>query len=432
MKETGQETEGGGRAAGRYAAFVSYSHADDEIADWLHRRLEGYRVPKGIAAARKDRRLGKLFRDRVELASSHDLGGDIRKALDASDALILLCSPRSAKSPYVAEEIRRFKETGKREHIIAVIVDGEPHAAGKPGRSADEECFPRALLYRVERDGAIGDRPEPTEPIAADVRAGRDGRENGALKIIAALLGAGLDDLVQREKQAERARRRRANAIAAAMAVLALGAVGGGGFAWWMQQEAERQTAQAAWRLSDNIARDTDQWLDQGAYETALLLALQADPAANRTDVSRRLVGSEGYPLARAKLVAAYSNVALTRMFRPIKGQILSTFFGPDGPQVLVEDVSGPIQLLDVRNGALLQTFAVGSTQAQYGVHSARGHRLAISWQDGTTSILNARTGQVVANMPGDGHAPTALAISADGNSVVVAHSSVGSKCSTS
>ena len=259
--KTATETEGAGGEAGRYAAFISYSHADHEIANWLHRRLEGYRIPKGIAASRKNRRIGKLFRDRVELASSHDLGGDIRRALDASDALILLCSPRAAKSPYVAEEIRRFKETGKGERILAAIVDGEPHAAGKPGRRADEECFPRALLYRLGPDGAIGDEPEPAEPIAADVRTGRDGRENGALKIIAGLLGAGLDDLVQREKQAERARRRRANVIAGVMTVLALGAAGGGGFAWWAQgeanrqrEEAERQTAAALHRTSDMLA----------------------------------------------------------------------------------------------------------------------------------------------------------------------------------
>jgi hypothetical protein len=40
----------------------------------------------------------------------------------------------------------------------------------------------------------------------ADVRKGKDGRENGALKLIAGLLDVGLDELVQREKQAERLR----------------------------------------------------------------------------------------------------------------------------------------------------------------------------------------------------------------------------------
>ena len=30
----------------RYIAFLSYSHRDREIAEWLHRELETYRVPK--------------------------------------------------------------------------------------------------------------------------------------------------------------------------------------------------------------------------------------------------------------------------------------------------------------------------------------------------------------------------------------------------
>jgi hypothetical protein len=32
----------GAAHAGRYAAFISYSHADEEFGDWLHKRLESY------------------------------------------------------------------------------------------------------------------------------------------------------------------------------------------------------------------------------------------------------------------------------------------------------------------------------------------------------------------------------------------------------
>ena len=35
----------------RYRAFISYSHRDREWADWLHRRLESYRVPKKLVGA---------------------------------------------------------------------------------------------------------------------------------------------------------------------------------------------------------------------------------------------------------------------------------------------------------------------------------------------------------------------------------------------
>jgi len=33
----------------RYYAFLSYSHRDKELADWLHRELEKFRVPSSLA-----------------------------------------------------------------------------------------------------------------------------------------------------------------------------------------------------------------------------------------------------------------------------------------------------------------------------------------------------------------------------------------------
>jgi hypothetical protein len=237
---------GQGRAKYRYAAFVSYSHADEGLADWLHRRLEAYEVPKTLRAQTQGAsRLGRFFRDRVELSASRDLGGDIREALELSDTLIVLCSPRAASSRYVNEEIRYFKELGKSDRIFAAIASGEPHAGGKPGHSADEECFPRALIFQITQNGVISDIAETAEPIAADFREGKDGREGGVLKLLAGLLGVGLDDLAQREKQAERRRRMRANAFSAAMAALALLATSAGVAAWWQTGVARENAAQA-------------------------------------------------------------------------------------------------------------------------------------------------------------------------------------------
>ena len=57
-------------------------------------------------------------------------------ALDQADALIVLCTPNSARSTYVNEEIRLFKWKYSGRSIIPVIAGGEP---GHPER----ECFPR-------------------------------------------------------------------------------------------------------------------------------------------------------------------------------------------------------------------------------------------------------------------------------------------------
>ena len=65
-----------------------------------------------------------------------------------------------------------------------------------PGRE-DEECFPPALRQKYDRRG----RPtsKRAEPLAADLRESGDGRRMGFLKLVAGMLGVGLDELVQRE-----------------------------------------------------------------------------------------------------------------------------------------------------------------------------------------------------------------------------------------
>ncbi len=220
-----------------YAAFISYSHKDSDICDQLHKRLESYVMPHSLVGrtgptGKIGRRLGKFFRDRHELGAHPDLGKEIRAALNQSAALIVLCSPNAAASDYVAEEIRLFKAATGSERVFAAIVSGEPHADGKPGWSAADECFPKALIRRLGADGAVTEELEAAEPIAADLREKKDGLENGALKLIAGLLDIGLDDLVQRQKQAEARRRRQAYMISGAMAVLAAGAGAGGVLAY--------------------------------------------------------------------------------------------------------------------------------------------------------------------------------------------------------
>ncbi len=132
-------------------------------------------------------RLFPIFRDREELPVSSDLGSNINEALRESRYLIVICSPRAAQSRWVEEEITQFKKLGREDRVLALIVDGEPNASdGKPGFETTDECFPEAMRYRLASNGeAAQDR---TEPIAADARPDRDGRENAKLKLLAGLL----------------------------------------------------------------------------------------------------------------------------------------------------------------------------------------------------------------------------------------------------
>lgn len=210
--------------SGRYTAFLSYSHRDAREARWLHRRLEAYRMPRRLAGSDGERgpvpaRLAPIFRDREELPAAGDLSEQVRAALARSDTLVVVCSPNSAESPWVAKEVAAFRELHPERPILAAIVAGEP-----------PHCFPGGLA-----EGSA-------EPLAADLRPGRDGRRLGFLKLVAGLAGVGVDALVQRDAQ-RRVRRVTAVTVGALAAMLVMAIMTT--LALNARAEAQRQRAEA-------------------------------------------------------------------------------------------------------------------------------------------------------------------------------------------
>ncbi|MGP1345455.1 MAG: toll/interleukin-1 receptor domain-containing protein [Phycisphaerales bacterium] len=206
----------------RYWAFISYSSIDTAIARRLHSKLETYRIPRDLVGrpGRDEpvsRRIFPIFRDRDELPLSADLGSSIEDALRASRYLIVLCSPDSATSRWVNEEIRYFKSLGREDRVLAIILRGEPNATDKPGQE-ELECFAPALRHRIGPDGQL--TADRTEPIAGDLRKGGDGWRDAFLKAVAGITGLGFDDLVQRD--ARRTKRRQFVAGCASLAVVAI------------------------------------------------------------------------------------------------------------------------------------------------------------------------------------------------------------------
>jgi hypothetical protein len=174
----------------RYKAFISYSHSDEQWARWLQRSLEKYKLPKTFRQSHPELpdRLYPVFRDRDELASGGELSESIRRAMDDSDALIVICSPAARASLWVNEEIRRFRASGRGERIFCLLVSGSPDP------NADDCAFPNAIL--LDDDGIT-----VHEPLAADATPKGDGKRNAMLKTAAGLLGVGVDDLKQRDAQ---------------------------------------------------------------------------------------------------------------------------------------------------------------------------------------------------------------------------------------
>ena len=141
----------------KYCAFISYRHVspDSDIAKALHTAIETYGIPGSIKKQTGRKKMGKVFRDQEELPLSADLGADIEAALDASDWLICVCSPRYLESRWCLREAEYFLQHKGRNRILAVLAEGEP-----------SDSFPEALCWDVSENG----ERIPVEPLAADLR----------------------------------------------------------------------------------------------------------------------------------------------------------------------------------------------------------------------------------------------------------------------
>lgn len=221
-----------------YRAFLSYSHKDAGIAAWFHKKLEGWRIDADLVGRETSvgpvpETLRPIFRDRDDFAGGYSLVDASISALRASQFLIVLCSPNSAKSKYVNEEVRLFKSMGRSNRVIPVIIEGEADG------NEEEECFPPAVRFTVSNTGQL--TTTPAEPIAADARDVGDGRERAAAKVVAGLLGVRFDDIIQRARRSQRRRRLQAAFGGAAFVLVA----SAGGFYYWQSQQLAIQHQQS-------------------------------------------------------------------------------------------------------------------------------------------------------------------------------------------
>lgn len=121
----------------KYFAFISYNSKDTKWGKRLQRKLEGYRMPSTLCSERGWER--KPIKPVFFAPTDIGIGGldeELKARLRASKNLIVICSPNSAKSKWVGEEISYFHSLGRTKNIHFFIVDGIPNS----GDSATE-CF---------------------------------------------------------------------------------------------------------------------------------------------------------------------------------------------------------------------------------------------------------------------------------------------------
>ena len=186
----------------KYFAFISYSHKDKAAAKKLHDFMEGYKLPANLNGKEDlPKRIRPIFRDEAELKGG-ELTPQIQEALRNSRYLIVVCSPRSAQSYYVNEEIKYFQSLGRETKILPYIIDG------KPTTDEDPDCCYTPCFKELQKK---------YELLGGDVRDLGD--KAAALKIMAPMLGVEFASLHNRFAQQERKKR---NIIITAITAFAL------------------------------------------------------------------------------------------------------------------------------------------------------------------------------------------------------------------
>jgi len=369
--------------SGKYFAFISYRQAapDKVEAAWLQTALETYDIPSRLATRLKRKpRLGKIFRDSEELAATPDLWGQIVEALERSENLIVLCSPRSVRRKWVNDEIAEFIRLGRQDKIYAVLVEGEP-----------ADVFPPALLgiSRIASQdvGLAIDRPD--EPLAADLRPDPDirrgaQRRTALLRLVAGMLDIGFDDLRNRDQE----RRARQLARLAIGAVVAFALVSGLGiWAEFNREAAVRERTAAVSSQALSLARlGDDAWgqhrvLDAEA-DFASSLVVKDDPAIRekilrvRARGIRRLweaanrIGGGALMLSQdgREVIAAHEDQVI-RVWSVADGSsrpmlvrhpaaISSLALSPDGKRLASGGKNGDVLVFNLADGALLERHA--------------------------------------------------------------------------
>jgi TIR domain len=134
-----------------FDVFLSYSRKDKTIAARLEDELENYRIPRGLRGLVQNL---NVFRDEEDITAADDYYRLIEQQIQGSTKLLVVCSPNSRKSKFVADEIQRFIKAHGAKHVIPVLVQGKPN-----NETADEAemAFPEPLC-------------ENRMPLAADFR----------------------------------------------------------------------------------------------------------------------------------------------------------------------------------------------------------------------------------------------------------------------
>ncbi|MBR5711423.1 MAG: toll/interleukin-1 receptor domain-containing protein [Thermoguttaceae bacterium] len=207
----------------RYFAFISYSSKDKNIAEKIHDKIEAYPLPSVLRNELEAERgkdipeyLSPLFLDISHLGAGQNLSETINQELKSSRFLLVICSPNSAKSDWVNQEVENFILMGRYDRIIPYIIKGIPNS-GDP----KTECLPPILrkkrvfisyssLSNAENAKRHADLHNILDSIRDELKGASlsdEGADISLIKVIARMLEIRPDELVSLYHQQQKKKR---------------------------------------------------------------------------------------------------------------------------------------------------------------------------------------------------------------------------------
>ena len=439
MNRTGKKHE----PPGKYDAFISYNHADIELAAAIQHGL--HRLAKPIWKPRAVR----VFRDRTDTEAGPNLWPRIAAQLDASRWFVLVASPSSAISPHVAMELARWLDLGRQDRTLIALARGT--VAWNPSSLTFDLTATDALPAPMFLPSTFSEMP-----LWVDFRSLQGPYEltlkhpamrDYILDLASAVRGvrkSELDSTDLRDQRRLVSYRRLAITGLTILTVLSLAA---GGVARWQRDVARNQTHLAQTQTLVAQANGTpDPWL--AAPEAVLAVSRHNPPLAGAVDALARVgqrfvdtpfvpLGAEfGDPLSGSAGAAAWSpdgqsfvvgggtffrrpgetnplrvwrlvddsgRATLAATFSRHESLIRSAAWSPNGRLIASLDATGVALVHDAASHELVATIHVAADQNPLGLSplawSPDSTRIAVTGQAGML-ILDARTGATMFSAP--------------------------------
>ncbi len=386
----------------KYQAFISYKREDEKWASWLQKKLEHYKIPS--VARRQNISIPSfvrpIFKDTTDLSGGL-LARSIEQALDNSRYLIVICSPRAAKSPWVSKEVQRFIDTDKVEYIIPFIVEGTPNSS-----VSEDECFPSNLKSLTGEKELLG------------ININEMGRDAAMVKVVARMFGLQFDLLWNRYGREKR--RRLISAICLLVVMLAI-SLAVAGIIVNKNLELNRQYEKIE---TQNKQLDSTNVL-LGNYNDSLILQHEMLLDANDSIVmqksmldieyakvrkaNREMMVSRGRYIAQIihQLVDAGELYDAQRLAGEICRQLdkegldihevdfaLKTAFSSRGSYINSSNEASPCEYVS------LKTFDAERYKCEYAVFERDASSLLIFGDDGFSGLFDVRTGKKLHDSP--------------------------------